>query len=79
MVMYQIWTGDGTIPPRLLAIMPSDVMREALRLLPEAMARVERETRSYGVCLLHFNRHPLIKGFGDAVMVSLFDEGRLGY
>jgi hypothetical protein len=76
MTMYQIWSSpeDYTIAKsELLAIMTMPVMRAVFDLLPEGVARVEREA-GHG-CWLFF-RQP-IPGFGKRVMVGAFDEGRL--
>ena len=81
MTMYQIFTGfdrsNPDAPAKLLAIMPELVMLRALQLRPEAMRRIHQETANNGVCSLHFNGRQHIDGFGDSVLISLFDENLL--
>lgn len=78
MKMYQIWAGQDA-PPKLLAIMPEDVLWTALQLPSAARRRLELETQNNGACRLFFNGRTRIEGFGDAVLVSRFDQTRLGY
>lgn len=79
MRMYQIWVNNGDISPKLLAIMPEDVLFKALSLASAARRRLVVETENNGLCSLFSSRGPYFEGFGNRVLVSRFDQTRLGY
>jgi hypothetical protein len=68
--MYKIFDApeDPFAVVSILAIMPMSTMRHVLNLQKEAIARIERETSSGGICQLFF-RNP-IPGFGKKVIVQ---------
>ena len=62
--------------PELLAIMPMDVMQNALELHKDAVFRIVRETaenEGRGICSLHFG-HRARPGFGHAVVVGRCEQ-----